>query len=551
MKKRFLLCAVTSMLACGSMAAQAAQQFWVTKTADTFNGRCTLQDCSLRDAINAANNASGNNTIGFLWGGTYPIQRQGDGDTEGDFDLLSRITIEGRALDGKTVTIDGQQLDRVFDIHIDAYIALNNLTIINGKRPFINRDWEPGSGGGIKNSGSLFMDSCTLAFNEADGGGDALYNAPVSAQLNATSPIVTITNSNILFNTPISASSVVGGAAVYNDIGARLVIADSTVAYNNSSHEGHGWIGGGIFNIGGGVELYRSKIIHNKGDEGAGITIINGTLDTNIVDSVISDNESDNAAGGVYISSGWSGWNSIPLTFGSGKIVVSGTTIANNKAFGTDDSRGGGGLLVQLEATYRSGIYPSGMVEIVNTTISGNVTHRGGGGLSIFYYKDKVRDTESQLASLKLNNVTITGNKAGQEGGGVFVWHDSHDKEYTMEDTINVQNTIISNNQANGAGPDCFGPIFSKDYNLISNLQDCQLIGATANSIFGVSAQLEPLKDNGGPSPTHALLANSPAIDAGNDATCEVTDQRGVTRPQWQHCDMGAYERTTSPSAGD
>jgi len=48
--------------------------------------------------------------------------------------------------------------------------------------------------------------------------------------------------------------------------------------------------------------------------------------------------------------------------------------------------------------------------------------------------------------------------------------------------------------------------------------------------------------DNGGPTKTMALSASSPALDAGDDATCEATDQRGVSRPQGSHCDIGAFE---------
>ena len=56
------------------------------------------------------------------------------------------------------------------------------------------------------------------------------------------------------------------------------------------------------------------------------------------------------------------------------------------------------------------------------------------------------------------------------------------------------------------------------------------------------------LADNGGNTLTHALLTGSPAIDAGNNATCEATDQRGFSRPidgdgdTIAVCDMGAYE---------
>jgi hypothetical protein len=69
---------------------------------------------------------------------------------------------------------------------------------------------------------------------------------------------------------------------------------------------------------------------------------------------------------------------------------------------------------------------------------------------------------------------------------------------------------------------------------------------------------LGPLQDNGGPTPTHALLPGSPAIDAvslaactydddGDPGTPEVSlakDQRGVARPQGGSCDIGAYELT-------
>ncbi len=50
---------------------------------------------------------------------------------------------------------------------------------------------------------------------------------------------------------------------------------------------------------------------------------------------------------------------------------------------------------------------------------------------------------------------------------------------------------------------------------------------------------------------TVALQANSPAINAANDATCPPTDQRTVDRPQGGHCDIGAYEALTiSGNAG-
>ena len=75
-------------------------------------------------------------------------------------------------------------------------------------------------------------------------------------------------------------------------------------------------------------------------------------------------------------------------------------------------------------------------------------------------------------------------------------------------------------------------------------------------SPLNVDPNLDPLSDNGGLTHTFALLANSPAIDAGDDTVCDDNpgpnnlDQRGNARPNGGHCDIGAYEYvdTTAPS---
>ena len=60
---------------------------------------------------------------------------------------------------------------------------------------------------------------------------------------------------------------------------------------------------------------------------------------------------------------------------------------------------------------------------------------------------------------------------------------------------------------------------------------------------------LGPLEDNGGPTQTMALGFASAAIDAGDDSTCAAApvnnrDQRGITRPQGPHCDIGALNNS-------
>jgi hypothetical protein len=95
------------------------------------------------------------------------------------------------------------------------------------------------------------------------------------------------------------------------------------------------------------------------------------------------------------------------------------------------------------------------------------------------------------------------------------------------------------------ASANAFGDFMDLGHNLSSDAS----FGFTQPSSFnGYDPLLGPLADNGGPTRTLALLRGSPAIDAGDDAACPPTDQRGVTRPFGAHCDIGAFEFNESVS---
>jgi hypothetical protein len=72
-------------------------------------------------------------------------------------------------------------------------------------------------------------------------------------------------------------------------------------------------------------------------------------------------------------------------------------------------------------------------------------------------------------------------------------------------------------------------------------------VGSTCANIITTNPLLGALGNYGGSTQTIPLLPGSSAIDAGNDATCAATDQRGVARPQpiGGRCDIGAYEVQT------
>jgi hypothetical protein len=108
---------------------------------------------------------------------------------------------------------------------------------------------------------------------------------------------------------------------------------------------------------------------------------------------------------------------------------------------------------------------------------------------------------------------------------------------------LHLKNSIVA---ASPSGGDCvdFGLLTTNTNNLIED--------STCDPAVMGDPLLGPLADNGGSTETMALGFGSPAIDAGDDASCAATDQRGTTRPKdgdgdgTAYCDIGAYERDTT-----
>src|SRR5207237_4216291 len=122
-------------------------------------------------------------------------------------------------------------------------------------------------------------------------------------------------------------------------------------------------------------------------------------------------------------------------------------------------------------------------------------------------------------------------NRAAGNGGGLLLGGNG-----TLLNTI-----LAGNSSRNGAGPDCLGTLNSQGHNLIQNTNGCVITGVLTGNLFGVDPVLGPLIDNCGPTETHALLAGSPAIDAGDNNGAPATDQRGIARPPAAAVDIGAY----------
>lgn len=264
---------------------------------------------------------------------------------------------------------------------------------------------------------------------------------------------------------------------------------------------GYGYqLAGGILNNGDltldHVTVSNNTMTTDAGDfwQGGG-GIYNGDGATlNLVDSSVVDNNAGWSGGGIY-------------SFFNTTTVIERSTIAGNVSNDV-----GGGLRLLGNAT------------IINSTISRNESTGWYGGA--FFVTDGVVD---------MTNTTVTGNVSPSWApAAVFVGTFGPSSA-----TLNVTNSIIAGNVNEG----CilfYGAGAVAINSLGNNVFTDGTCSPIASDLVVADALLGALADNGGPTQTHALLVGSPAIDAGNNAACPATDQRGV--PRDAACDVGAYE---------
>lgn len=191
-----------------------------------------------------------------------------------------------------------------------------------------------------------------------------------------------------------------------------------------------------------------------------------------------------------------------------------------------------GGILV-------NGYGNGGSSMIGNSTISGNIATDYTGGLATNSY-------------LEIRNSTVAFNCASTTPFG-STYHIGIGLNFRFSPP-SLLSTIIANNgfcvargldatpqdQAYDLGGQAFSGSITGSNNLI-------MIGAVTLPPDTIHAdpQLLPLRDNGGPTRTHALSGLSPAVDTGNDADGFFTfDQRGPGFPRTSgaNTDIGAFE---------
>lgn len=219
-----------------------------------------------------------------------------------------------------------------------------------------------------------------------------------------------------------------------------------------------------------------------------------------------------------------------------GKLQVLNSTITENSGSNQGSSEDGGGIL-----NY------GGTLTVVNSTISHNTGWGGygGGGILNMSYPAKATTT--------ISNSTIYENKmndGSSPGRG-----DAVADAFGTAGSVTIKNSIVTS-PTKGLGNDCYSEQMSGGFmtkvsqSLGHNISGDTSCGLTGNGDKVVAnLQLGSLANNGGRTPTHALLLGNSAVDAIPVADCTTAagvaireDQRGITRPKGAGCDIGSYE---------
>ncbi|MBI5566434.1 MAG: DUF11 domain-containing protein [Chloroflexi bacterium] len=501
------LAAILGTLLWLAAPARATSTLIVTTTGDTIADDGV---CSLREAIIAANTdsatggclaGSGADTIEFEAALPQPITitlTMAGADEQaaltGDLDLSGTVTINGPA------AIDGNQLDRVFEIAPGARVTLIDLIVQHGAADF-------GGGLVISTTGALTLTNSAVIGNSAQTGGGIW----LKGKLVATDSAVSSNAGGGIFNA--GGNLILNNAhIVSNTLGYGLYNAQGALSFNGGTLRGNrGGLynaafstelfdvsvignteGSGVYNASAGaapasVTIARSEILSNTGSSGGGVFNAGANATVNLDATTIAYNTAQVNGGGVY--------NQAVLTLRN-------STLHHNTA------HAGGGL-------HHNG---GGSVTLINDTFSANHALDNGGGV---YNK----------AGVILANVTLAHNAADGAGGAIF----------NNEASSFPRNTLFFGNTSS-EGSCVSSPLaaqVSQGYNLDDD-NTCSL--TAAGDITHTNALIGPLQDNGGHTWTHALLAASPAIERGTNAGCPAADQRGVTRPYGVNCDIGAYE---------
>jgi len=523
----------------------ATISFADTITVNTTNDVDAI-NCTLRDAIFSANadtaiggcdTGSGDDTIDLTGvAGTITL---GSG-----LFISSNIIINGPGASNLTVDANGNaQVFEVSNFLSAITVVIQGLTVTGATNT------------GILNFETLTVNNCTISGNTTGGTDDlggGIFNAPGSGRL-------TVNNSTISGNTADFGGGIGSGAIVCFTANTLVLMANGSTKRIADIQLGDRLLGFD-FNLGQTVtntvthtfQRRTNEYLHLNGLEvtashpfavGRDAWLKAGELDVGqfvlglnesveigrketISESVDVFTLTVETTHNYYVFDGQHHYlvhNKTPIS--PGDIELNNSTISGNTA-----NNDGGGIFND-----------AGITTINNSTISGNLAPTGNGG-GIF--------TNSGDTTI-VNNSTISNNTA-DTGGGIL----------NQIATLTLNNSIVSNNISTNASPDLHNNsgVVTSNNSLVKDPNGHSITNGINGNVVSTDPNLGLLQDNGGPTFTHALLAGSPAFNAGdnslippdgadqdsnsNNAEEVPFDQRGPNfdRIAFNAVDIGAFE---------
>jgi len=433
-------------------------------------------------------------------------------------DISGSLTIRGNG--PANTVISGYRTNRVFNVLAGANCDISDLTVQGGGPTYNGDPGRPIPTTAIVNAGTMSISNCFVHDHgsgeisrgagggaiQSGGGGLVLNNIVLSD--NFARYFAALSASNVRATNCLFVENGTGDSCPIG-IGGDSVFSGCTFRRNQAVYDGEG---GGIY-ASGNLTLLNCTVTNNYGDwSTGGIRFIGNNLV--ISNCVIINNEAGESYGGIYavatniliLNSSISGNHSLER---SGGITLYG----NACLIGCIVSYNGSAFVYPA-----AGIAASGTLNMTNCTVTGNLAkYLPGAGVYC-----------APNSTVQAVNCTIADNGSGIDN--------------STTGSVYALNTIIANNGTGSTNGDFLGTLISQGHNLIGNISNTTIAGTTNGNIYGVDPLLGPLRNNGGPTFTHALMRGSPAIDAGTSDGAPGLDQRGIARPYGTTVDIGAFE---------
>ena len=434
--------------------------------------------------------------------------------------LTATLLVDARKetiIDGKgLLTISGNNAVRIFDKGAPAnqgegtLFAIQNMSLINGRT-------DEGLGGAaIRGNyfGSLKVH--TVAFRDNQG---PLSNSDAcGAVWTGGYREGSFVNCTFLNNRAANGGAVGGIGTGMNFINCRFEGNEATGTGGTFDKGGQGgaiYVDGTYQNgVNNRLTLCGCQFKNNRaGHQGGGFNVVqyDGKGGSGSIDKcTFENNRCDKAQGGG-------------LYYQDGDLTLTNSTFADNAASGP-----GGGIW-----------YLNGNLTLSNCTLRGNRAGDNvsglGGGLCL---------PGGARRTVAVTNCTFAENQAGDFASAIF-----NGADLTLINTLFYKNAVGNGSQSNPYG----GAVISKNSKLTVGGGNMQFpTGFTGqfsteardywltSAVLTDDANLQKLADNGGPTPTMALPAASPAIGKGTASGAPTTDQRGRNRRNPP--DIGAFE---------